>query len=75
VNYRDTSLLGKRTPVGPYLRPLPRVLRGCWWGGRFVMGELPLYARLTHTSPHQQIITGGISFNISFVCTVGHIGI
>ena len=24
--YRDTSLIRKRTPLGPYRRPVPRVL-------------------------------------------------
>ena len=26
--YRGTSLVGKRTPLGPYLRTMPRVLGG-----------------------------------------------
>ena len=32
-----------RTTVGPYRRPMPRVL--CWseGGGRFLMGEVPLH--------------------------------
>ena len=33
----------KCTPLGPYLRPLPRVLEGSKEGGRFLMGEVPLY--------------------------------
>ena len=32
----------KRLPLGPYRRPMPRVLRGSWWVGRFLMGEVPL---------------------------------
>jgi hypothetical protein len=32
----------KRTPQGPYCRPMPRVLRGSQGGGRFLMGEVPL---------------------------------
>ena len=32
----------KRTPLGPYLRPVPRVLWGFQGGGRFLMGEVPL---------------------------------
>ena len=28
-------------PRGPYRRPMPRVLRGSQWGGRFVMSEVP----------------------------------
>ena len=27
-DYRGTSLVRKRTPLGPYRRPMPRVLRG-----------------------------------------------
>jgi hypothetical protein len=30
-------------PLGPYRRPMPRVLGGSWEGGRFLMGEVPLY--------------------------------
>ena len=41
--YRGTSLTRKRTPLGPYSRPMPRVLGGSWGGGRFLMGEVPLY--------------------------------
>ena len=41
--YRVTSPLRKRTPPGPYRRPMPRVLKGSWGGGRFLMGEVPLY--------------------------------
>ena len=26
-----------------YRRTMPRVLRGSWGGGRFLMGEVPLY--------------------------------
>ena len=40
--YRGTSLTRKRTPLGPYRKPMPRVLgvsQGC---GRFLMGEVPL---------------------------------
>ena len=40
--YRGTSLTKKRTPLGPYGRPMPRVLVGSWGGGRFLMGEVPL---------------------------------
>ena len=42
--YRGTSLIRKRTPLGPYRRPTPRVLGGSQGGGRFLMGEVPLYA-------------------------------
>ena len=43
--YRGTSPTRKRTPLGPYRRPLPRVLGGSWWGARFLMSELPLWQK------------------------------
>ena len=45
LGYRGTSLIRKRTLLGPYRRPMPRVLGESWWGGRFLMGEVPLYGR------------------------------
>ena len=33
--YRGTSLIRKRTPLGPYRRPVPRVLGESWGGGAF----------------------------------------
>jgi hypothetical protein len=42
--YRGTSLIRKRTPLGPDRRPMPWVLGGSWGGGRFLMGEVPQYA-------------------------------
>jgi hypothetical protein len=41
--YRGTSLIRKRIPLGPYRRPMPRVLGGSLGGGRFLMSEVPLY--------------------------------
>jgi len=35
--YKGTSLIRKRTPLGPYRRPMPRVLWGSQGGGRFPM--------------------------------------
>ena len=35
LQYRVTSLVRKFTPLGPYLRPMPRVLAGSKGGGRF----------------------------------------
>ena len=32
----------KCNPLGPYRRPMPRVLGGSWGGGCFLMGEVPL---------------------------------
>ena len=45
VSYRVTSLIRDRHPVGPYSRAMPRVLGGSQGGGRFLMGEIPLYHR------------------------------
>jgi hypothetical protein len=42
-HYRGTSLRRKRTPLGPYLMPMPRVLGGSRGGERFLIGEKPLY--------------------------------
>ena len=41
--YRGTSIIRKRPPLGPYCRPMPRVLGGSEGGGRFLMSEVPLY--------------------------------
>ena len=42
--YRDTSLIRERTSLGPYRRPMPRVLGGSLGGGRFLVGEVHLKA-------------------------------
>ena len=42
-SYRGTSLTRERPHPGPYRRPMPRVLGGSYVGGRFLMGEVPLY--------------------------------
>ena len=42
-DYRGTSLVRKRTTLGPYRRPMARVRRGSYGGGRLLMGEVPLY--------------------------------
>jgi hypothetical protein len=39
---RGTSLIRKRTPLGPYRRPMSRDLGGSWGGERFLMSEVPL---------------------------------
>ena len=41
--FRGTSLTRKRLPIGPFRRLMPRVLGGSFGGGRFLMGEAPLY--------------------------------
>jgi hypothetical protein len=42
---RGNSLLRKRTPLGPYRRPMPRVLGGSSGGRHPLMGEIPLYSQ------------------------------
>ena len=44
LTYRGSSLTRKRTPLGPYRRPMPRVLGGSQVGGNSLMGAVPLYA-------------------------------
>jgi hypothetical protein len=40
--YRGTSLIRNRTLLGPYRRPLPRVLGESYGGGCFLMSEVAL---------------------------------
>jgi hypothetical protein len=40
--YRGTSLARKHNPLGPFRRPMPRVLGGSQVGERCLMGEAPL---------------------------------
>ena len=40
--YRGTSFTRKRTPLGPYRRPMSRVLGWFQGVGRFLMGEVTL---------------------------------
>ena len=50
--YRGTSLVRKRSPLGPYCRPMPRDL---WWscgGVLFLMREVPLYSRWRERTVH-----------------------
>ena len=46
---RGTSSIRNRLPVGPYRRTMPRVVGGSWGGGRFLMGEVPMYDVLAST--------------------------
>ena len=39
-----TSLIRNRTPLGPNRMPMPRVKRGSFGGGNFLMGDVALYA-------------------------------
>ena len=48
AGYRGTSLTRKRSPLGPYSRPMPIVLRGSSGGGCFLMSEVPLYVQDFH---------------------------
>ena len=43
--WRDTTLIRTVPPLGTYRRPMPRVLGGSKGGGRFLMGEVPLYSK------------------------------
>ena len=38
---QGTSLLRKCNPLGPYCRPMSKLLGGSQGGGRFLMGEVP----------------------------------
>ena len=49
-HYRGTSLTRKGTPLGPYRRPMPRVVGGLQGGGHFLMGEVPLYTEAKRSS-------------------------
>ena len=42
-DYMGTSRISKRTPLGPYRRPVPRALGGSQGAGRFLKGEVTLY--------------------------------
>jgi hypothetical protein len=72
--YRGTSLIRKRTPLGPYRRPMPRVL-GAQGGWAFFYGsghtlpstlnrDPPLTVGLTHSLTH--------SHSLSFTLTHSH---
>ena len=40
---RGTSLIRNSALLGPYRRPMPRVIGGSWGGGCFLTSEVPLY--------------------------------
>ena len=48
LEYRGTSLTRKRTPLGPYREPMPRVLGGSLGGWSFLTGEVPLHRLNIH---------------------------
>ena len=41
--YRVASPIRKRSPIGPYRRPRPRILAGSQGGRCFTLGDVPLY--------------------------------
>ena len=41
VEYRGNSLIRTPPTVGPYDRNMPRALRWSFWGGLFLMSEVP----------------------------------
>ena len=50
--YRGTSPARKRTPLGPYRRPMPKVLLGgSDGGGHVLMSEVPLYRARQEAHP------------------------
>ena len=61
--YRGTSPIRKRLPLGPYSMPMPRVPGGSHRGGRFLMGEVPLY--ILNPKREQEGMGGG-GFSSSF---------
>ena len=42
VQYKATSLVRNRHPIGSYRRPMPRILRGSQGGEHFLISEVPL---------------------------------
>ena len=46
LDYRGTSLIRNRLPLGPYSRTVPRALWGPQRGVRFLMNEVPLYQKM-----------------------------
>ena len=56
VNYRGTSLIRKHLFLGSYGSPVLRALWWSYWGGRFLMSEVPLYLpRLEHGEIPQDV--------------------
>ena len=48
--HRGTSIIRSPLLLGPYRRPIPRVLGGSEGDGRFLMSEVALYTDVPHTS-------------------------
>jgi hypothetical protein len=49
-SYRGPSPIRKDAHLGPCSWPMPRLLEESYGGGRFVMGEVPLYASAVLTA-------------------------
>ena len=45
-SYKGPSPIRKHSHLGTYSWPMPRLLEESYGGGRFVMGEVPLYGGL-----------------------------
>ena len=50
--YRGTSLTRKRTPLGPYRRPMPRILGGLGGVGVFLWARHPCTASISDHKKH-----------------------
>ena len=48
--YRGTLLIRKRSPLGPYRRPMPRVLGRSWGGKRVHMREVSLQISMVYNT-------------------------
>ena len=73
IKYRGTSLIRKRTPLGPYSWTLPRFLGESWRGGRFLMSEVPLYSSCQAVDKTVQLPTehrGGNAASLSHTHTL-----
>ena len=55
--FRHESFIRKCTPLGPYRKPITKVLGGGWVCGRFLMSEVPLYPEGNGVAPSQSSVT------------------
>ena len=54
--YRGTPLTRKHIPLGPCLRPIPRVLGGSQGGKRCFMSEVPLYQKTLSRGKRRRLL-------------------
>ena len=54
-SYRGSSLIRNNLLLGPYRRPMPRVLGGSYGGRIFLMSEVPLLCL-----PLRRLLGGGV---------------